>query len=255
MRDAVADVLAQRESERATSLGATLLVSLLLHVALFAVVLAGARRADVPARVTQLNIRFASPGPPAAISRPAAPAPAQPATKSEIVKPVETPKPAPPKAEATKPARKEAYAPKQESIFGRSDKPVATPEPVAGPASSAPDLPSGASVEEGFALPGVGSAGVTGLEGGDFPYTIYVSQMLAKIGRSWNRPQTSGEMLAQVYFVIDRDGTVRDTKVTRSSGNAAFDRAALRALIESNPLPPLPFGYRGTWLGVHLTFH
>ena len=253
MRDAVADVLAQRDRETASSLSSTVVASLVLHAALFALVFAGARRADEPEPVTRLNIRFAPSG---SISRPGPPAPKPAEAKKEIVKPVEAPKPAPPKVDEKTPVKKEAYAPKQESLFGRSDKkvPTARPEPASEP--GAPSLaPPGAAVDEGFALPGVGTAGVTGFEGGDFPYTIYVNQMLAKIGRSWARPQAAGELLAQVYFVIDRDGRVRDTEIERSSGNAAFDRAALRAVIESSPLPPLPFGYSGTWLGVHLTFH
>jgi TonB family protein len=57
-----------------------------------------------------------------------------------------------------------------------------------------------------------------------------------------------------VYFAIDRDGTIRDAKIETPSGDGTFDRAALRAVLESSPLPPLPFGYAGTYLGVHLTF-
>ncbi len=249
MHDAVADVLAQREIERPARLGSMVAVSLVLHVALFGFVIAGARRQEAPARVTQLNIRFA--GTPATIARPAAAA----SKPAEVKKAIEAPKPAPPKVEEAKPTKKEAYAPKQESLFGRSRKAVAPPEPAPAPEPGLSSAQSGAAVDAGFALPGVGAAGVTGLEGGDFPYTIYVNQMLGKIGRNWARPQAAGELLAQVYFVIERDGRVRDEEIERSSGNAAFDRAALRSIIESSPLPPLPFGYSGTWLGVHLTFH
>jgi hypothetical protein len=39
-----------------------------------------------------------------------------------------------------------------------------------------------------------------------------------------------------------------------ASGSGLYDRAALRAVLESSPLPPLPFGYNGTYLGVHLKF-
>ena len=55
-------------------------------------------------------------------------------------------------------------------------------------------------------------------------------------------------------FVIDRDGALRDAAIESESGNGTFDRAALRAVMESSPLPPLPFGYAGTSLNVHLTF-
>jgi len=100
----------------------------------------------------------------------------------------------------------------------------------------------------------VGSAGVTGIEG-DFPYTIYIDRMRVLIGQHWLRPQpTADGLTSTIHFVIDRDGTIRDAKNEISSGNGTFDRAALRAVLETSPLPPLPFGYNGTYLGVRLTF-
>ena len=99
----------------------------------------------------------------------------------------------------------------------------------------------------------IGGAGVTALEGGDFPYTLYIEQMKRTIGSHWLRPQI-GDTAAIIYFVIDRDGSMRDAKIETPSGNGLYDRAALRAVLESSPLPPLPFGYNGTYLGVHLKF-
>jgi TonB family protein len=100
----------------------------------------------------------------------------------------------------------------------------------------------------------IGGAGVVGLEGGDFPYTIYIERMKTLIGSHWLRPQISGGVATTVYFRIDRDGTIGDVRTETSSGNGTFDRAALRAIMETSPLPPLPFAYNGTFLGVHLTF-
>ena len=78
--------------------------------------------------------------------------------------------------------------------------------------------------------------------------------MKTLIGQRWLRPQGVSGVTATVSFVIDRDGTIRDAKNEILSGNGTFDRAALRAVLEASPLPPLPFGYNGTFLGVHLTF-
>ena len=111
------------------------------------------------------------------------------------------------------------------------------------------------------AVPGVanpnditaGTSGVTGLEGGDFPYTIYIDRMRNLIGTHWFRPQGT-TAAATVHFVINRDGSIRDVTLDTSSGNGTFDRAAQRAVVEASPLPPLPFAYSGTYLGVHLTF-
>ena len=135
------------------------------------------------------------------------------------------------------------------SPFGKSTKkgsetppPKPKPIPVAPqPAAAAPEIP-------------IGGAAVTALEGGDFPYTIYIDRMKTLIGTRWFRPQSAAGPTTTVYFVIDRDGSIRDAKTETASGNGTFDRAALRAVLESSPLPPLPFGYNGTYLGVHLTF-
>jgi len=155
-------------------------------------------------------------------------------------------------AEQPKPIEKKKTAPP--SPFGKSTKKAAelpapvpktqpatapNPQPVA--TATAPDVP-------------LGGSGVTGLEGGDFPYPLYIEQMKRLIGGHWTRPSVSDESSATIYFVINRDGSVRDVKQEISSGSGLYDRAALRAVLESSPLPPLPFGYNGTFLGVHLKF-
>jgi TonB family protein len=100
----------------------------------------------------------------------------------------------------------------------------------------------------------IGAAGVTGIEG-DFPYTIYIDRMRVLISQRFLRPQAGGNTLTStVSFTINRDGAIRDAKTEIPSGDGTFDRAALRAVLEASPLPPLPFGYNGTYLGVHLTF-
>jgi TonB family protein len=98
-----------------------------------------------------------------------------------------------------------------------------------------------------------GSTGVTGIEG-DFPYTIYIDRMKNLIGQHWLRPQSGNGINTTVSFVIDRDGTIRDARNEIPSGDGTFDRAALRAVLEASPLPPLPFAYNGTYVGVRLTF-
>src|SRR6266446_3593957 len=116
--------------------------------------------------------------------------------------------------------------------------PAVQPAPVPAPAVDVP----------------VGGSGVTQLEGGDFPYPLYIQRMTTLIGGHWMRPAVADSTSATVYFVIDRDGTIRDAKIMESSGNGLYDRASLRAVLEVSPLPPLPFGYNGTYLGVGLKF-
>jgi TonB family protein len=159
--------------------------------------------------------------------------------------PAAAPAPQPP-VEQPKPQKTPPRRAVDKALFGKSTEKATPKTPVAAPAP-----PSGASVKRD---PGP-AAGIVGLEGGDFPYTIYIDRMLALIGTHWLRPQTQREVLTQVYFVIERDGRVRDVKIEKESGLPSFDRAAYRAVLEASPLPPLPFGYSGTFLGVHLTFH
>ena len=69
-------------------------------------------------------------------------------------------------------------------------------------------------------------------------------------------------LVALSAVALAKDGSRFDTTLSgyeelptlSTSGNGTFDRAALRAVMEASPLPPLPFAYNGTFLGVHLTF-
>jgi protein TonB len=180
-----------------------------------------------------MTIRFAQPPPTAEITPAVQPAP--------VEQPIAPPAPKP-IVEKPKPAAKKTAPP---SPFGKSEKK---------PAEAAPVQPRNPATQQPVAEVPVGGSGVTALEGGDFPYGIYIERMKALIGSHWFRPQVGDTAAATVYFAIDRDGTIRDAKVENGSGNGLYDRAALRAVLEASPLPPLPFGYSGTYLGVHLKF-
>jgi outer membrane biosynthesis protein TonB len=57
-----------------------------------------------------------------------------------------------------------------------------------------------------------------------------------------------------VYFRILRNRTIVESRVEPTSDKPTFDRAALSAVRSSSPQTPLPFGYNGNYLGVHLVF-
>ena len=233
MQDRVAEVLAQRAALDNGGAGGVIL-SILLHILIAGAAIYAALHAKPPKMVSTLNIRFAK--------MPAAAAPAiesKPAEAPKAVPKIEPPKPQPVKPVETKKPVEKGTVPF--SPFGKSTKKGSeTPE------SRIPNPES----RPATAAPGVSAQ----LEGGDFPYTIYIERMKTNIGAHWFRPQATGEAVTMVYFVIERDGTIRDVRTETPSGNSAVDRAALRAVMEANPLPPLPFGYAGTYLGVHLTF-
>jgi TonB family protein len=238
MDDRVGDLLAARAALDAGRAPA-ILISLLMHGGISALAVWSAMHATVPQQVSVLNIQFARP------ATPIAPMTQTPAARPKPPEPrIEAPKPKPEdvKPAATKPVPNAVPL----SPFGKSPKKGAE-NPVVHPPAGTP-----APAQAGVPVP-QGGSGVTGLEGGDFPYAIYIERMHTLIGQKWLRPQVSNATTI-IYFVIDRDGTIRDAKVETPSMNPTFDRAALRAVLESSPLPPLPFGYGGTFLGVHLTF-
>jgi len=240
MDDRVGDVLAQRVALNGGA-GAGIALSLLLHGGLSAVAIWAALHPTPVQMPRTIEIRITPVAPPRA---------AAPTTKSaEPVAKME--KPAPPVVETKKPAAPPEKNTVPLSPFGKSNKKgseAATPSvAVPPPAPPAPGISTGASVP-------VGGAGVIALEGGDFPYTLYIDRMKTLIGTHWFRPQVTAGPTTIVHFVIDRDGKIRDATIETGSGDGTFDRAALRAILESSPLTPLPFGYTGTYLGVRLIF-
>ncbi len=70
-----------------------------------------------------------------------------------------------------------------------------------------------------------------------FTYRNMVQSRLREALR-WYDPQS--QLMAEVFFYLDKDGTIRDVEVRRSSGDSAFDEAAVRAVLKVNPLPPPP---------------
>lgn len=87
----------------------------------------------------------------------------------------------------------------------------------------------------------------------EFPYSMYINQMLVSTAMNFHGPKSSVGS-AMISFAIRRDGSVRDVKIEKSSGNRSLDEAAMEAVLRSSPLPPLPFGYKGAFLRVHMKF-
>ncbi len=121
------------------------------------------------------------------------------------------------------------------------------------PAEETPPVP---------ALPyaAVGPAGLKGsvaVDARDFEFTYYLVLVRNKIASSWTPPGgLAGAQGARavVNFRIARDGSIRDPRLESGSGFDLFDRSALRAVLVSDPLPPLPLGFGGGDLGVHFGF-
>ncbi len=84
----------------------------------------------------------------------------------------------------------------------------------------------------------------------------YIVLVQKKIDSNWvaprSAPGTAGTAVLSVR--VARSGQVRDLMIHSSSGDRAFDDAALRAVRLSSPLPPLPPLYKAETLILELQF-
>jgi TonB family protein len=96
---------------------------------------------------------------------------------------------------------------------------------------------------------------IAGLDNPDFKFGYYINQLLGAIDSQWVRPPLGNEVKATISFRIQRDGSITEPQVAQSSGYNSFDLAALRAVKNASPFPPLPRQYRNDSLGVNLIVH
>ena len=96
--------------------------------------------------------------------------------------------------------------------------------------------------------------GAVTLNASDFPFAWYLRQVQRKISEKWEGQARDGNQ-PQVVFDIGRDGKISGLKVEKSSGNPLYDQAALRAITDATPLPPLPDDYKDAFLKIHLGFN
>jgi TonB family protein len=124
---------------------------------------------------------------------------------------------------------------------------------------------TGAQVQRGDTVAdtrGQGFGGLTSGSGGTGGYRLdvanfccpdYLATMQTRIRSVWeSRQQSLG--ITIVKFDIQRDGTMTNVEVERSSGNATLDLIATRAVRLARQLPPLPAEYPNSSLTIHLTF-
>ena len=244
--DTVGDIIAQRERERFLPLGLGTFLAVLLHVSVVA--------AFVYSSMVH-PVRFKSPRavsvrllPAGSLKGGEAPAPAPPPETKKILKPAPEDVPPPPTDKAV------LLPAKEEKKTATASRP--SPEKARAPEVSLPSAGESSGGGSGGPVGAGGNVGVSGamLDDADFKYSYYIERMLVAIGMNWFKPAQAGDVSPVIHFRIEKDGTISDASVERSSGLPFVDRAALRAVISSSPLPPLPSEYGGSQLGVHLKF-
>jgi TonB family protein len=246
--DAVGEVLAERQQgDLPWGIGASLAVLLHAFIGATLVISAMHRPARfvapraVAVRLVQAgNLRGGEP-----VTVPEAPPPEKP----KIIKPAEEQPPPPSQKAKLLPAKEKEKKPAVPSVPGPATK-MANQQPAA------PAAPSSGKPGTGGPAGMGGNVGVGGatFDQPDFNYSYYVERMLVTIGMNWFKPAESVPISPMIRFRIERDGTISDPQLERSSGLPFVDRAALRAVMASSPLPPLPQEFGGRYLGVHLIF-
>jgi TonB family protein len=167
-----------------------------------------------------------------------APTPPPAAAKPEMVVPTEKPrvttKPTPDVKESVKDAKGRTPTTGLQTRDGRAQSETGS-----------------TSVSTGLSTGGGGTNGQINI--GDFCCPDYISQMVATINRNWSsRQATVG--ITTMRFTIQRDGTLTDITVEKSSGYQALDFMAQRALIAVGKLAPLPAEYTNPSLTINLQF-
>jgi TonB family protein len=159
--------------------------------------------------------------------------------KGEIKKTLMKPPPKPNRSAAVIPP------PKKTKEAVRSKEAVASPAPAVAKPS-----------EPVAAIPPMDTKVVAKVEGLD-PNSSYYGNIQRKVEIYWSPPplQSTAEIKeAVVNFTLYPTGRIADPTIEKSSGNAFFDQAALRAIYEASPLPPFPQGIRDPSLKVHFSF-
>ena len=105
----------------------------------------------------------------------------------------------------------------------------------------------------GLSMGGGGAGAGMALDVADFCCPEYLVTMSQRLKSNWDERAGAGAVVV-IRFTILRDGTLTKIEVARPSGNTLADNAALRAVILTKQLPPLPAQFPNPTLTVNLTF-
>jgi TonB family protein len=178
---------------------------------------------------------------------------------------VATPRPEVKRPEPVRPPAPEAKAPEMALPEPKPVKavPVVQEAPKEAPGrapTQGPEATTGSAVADtgargqGFGLstgggPGAGST----LDVANFCCPEYLVLMTERIKSAWNQKQgVTGQTV--IKFTILRDGALTDVSIEKSSGYAALDLTALRAIVMTKRIPSLPAAFSNPTLTVHLNF-
>ncbi len=252
--------------DRRESLRGTVLTSLVLHVSLFAAILGYSRIGPrlgtpwgmngEPGDSVRVNTVASLPGIP--LPSPMISTPNTVATENPGLYQTEPePKPQPtPQAEEI-PKFKDAVKPEKPERINKRIQPKVQPEL---PDNAIPFGAGGPPAQNYTQFSkGSGDFGMNfGATGFGERYAWYVTALRNRISNNWLLSTVSPNLMSAprvfVTFDILRDGTINGVQITQSSGIPEVDRSAVRAVVASSPVNPLPPDYSGNRLTVKFYF-
>lgn len=91
------------------------------------------------------------------------------------------------------------------------------------------------------------------LQPNDIYFTPYIKYLNKKIKSNWHHKHRRKSRCATCEFKINKDGSVENLKIYKSSEDEDFDKEALDAIEHSAPFNPLPKQFLGK--SITLQFH
>jgi periplasmic protein TonB len=233
----------RRRVRERTRLAPTLGVSLLLHLGV-AIPLALAGSDPAPARppIYRVDLVAAPAGPrqEGIVASQPQPQPREPAATPPRAQRQPQEMPAPP---TQRPAERTRTPPAPATP---TPAPVTTPPPTA-PAQQAGGGPTG---DRGTDVASVRTEGI------EFPFPAYLDNIVRQIAKRFDPPRR-GALSAEVTFLLRRDGSVADIRISSRSGNFGFDQEAMGAVeaaARADAFGPLPDGFPDDVLPVIFSF-
>jgi outer membrane biosynthesis protein TonB len=251
---AVDQIIAMRAADP-DGLSRTMSWSFGLHITVIALLLIVPRHwiatDRTPPETMRINLGAGTPGPRStgqtptgrraveeAVPEPPRPDPIPPSVqrpeREPETSPTAPPKPTPPPPEVNQPTAPLARPPATGQRVQSGTSPVET-----GSRTDAPGLTFG------------GGGGMAMVDPETCFCEGYLSDMLARIQSTWNATLGNGDTIMQ--YTINKDGSIDDLILYRSSGNTMLDIEARRTLMAIR-LPPLPIRYPDDTIVVRLTF-
>ncbi len=183
-------------------------------------------------------------------------APATPETGAKKI--AVPPPPAPASAPAIRPSVAASAAAAMKAKSAAAAAPVSAPGTKGGKTAGSEGKPGSAPGAGGWGggkgPASGGGAGVAFDE--DFAQTWYQAAIERKIKAAWQKPPTraSKNFIVRIHFVI-HDGRADWVEIAQKSGDPAFDLSAQQAVINAQPMPPIPPAAGKDRLGVTFEFH